>query len=290
MSKSVKFRRESPSVSDYEDEHASSIYALQDALTTACEARDKWKKKATELEAALSNARKEVKEHEARWRALSDRNEILDQEKITLSKTIKELNEENAKLKEENKRARRKSTSPATMSGAIPSESSDEKKVRRSGSKRHISKDPERSEKEKERERAEKEKERERERELEKETERLRKRFDSRGDESDAKSSSASTKSLRSQRGSYIEPLGHGAPRPQPSNAPAPSPRPYPTYAASQYGQSQYPSIREPATTNIPRSVHPSVFVYEDNLNPFAQAEDDNGGYHGYAKSSRDRR
>jgi hypothetical protein len=57
-------------------------------------------------------------------------------------------------------------------------------------------------------------------------------RFDTRGEESDAKSSTTTTKSQHPRHDNYIEPLGHDAPRPQ---APAPtlSSQLYPAYPAS---------------------------------------------------------
>jgi hypothetical protein len=225
---------------------------------------------------------------------------VLVQERDTLTKTNKELTEHNADLLDtikDLKKANRKSSggaSPSTSS-ATASESSDEKKVRRSSSRRPKESSA-RPEKEKERGR-ERDKERDKElrrkekdRALLEETERLRKRFDSRGDESDAKSSNTSTKSQRNRRDSYIEPLGHGAPRPQAPVPPSPSPSraysSYPATSAPAYSTAPvYASIREPFAAPAPRALHPAVYVKADEYPASYGAgdEEDTASYHTHA-------
>lgn len=269
--------------SDYESP-VDSVYVLQQAFERERLAKERWKKKATELDAQVTQSRKDFKEKEAQWRAATDRNEILDQEKTALLQRIAELSDELAKSKEEKEKrsSHRKSNSPPLVSGAVGVESSDDKKPRRSNSKR--AKESDRVDREREKRGIDREIERELEREnreKDRETERLRKRFDSRAEESDAKSSNSSSKSHRSRRDSYIEPLGHGAPRPSVQVPASPAARPYPSYpAAAPFPQQPY------ATSNPPRSAHPSVMVYQD-----AFVDDEDGSYHHYPlpthKSSR---
>ncbi|KAK3371508.1 hypothetical protein B0T24DRAFT_595309 [Lasiosphaeria ovina] len=290
-------------VTDYNERHYSSnIYTLQNQLKSAEEGREKYKRrtadlerKAAELESLLAQARKEIKDIddesrkaiknvEAQSRAIQNRNETLVNENAQLNKEVKELKEKMDELKMKNrelKQARRKSTSSPVMSGALPADSSDEKTMRRSQSKRR-SKNPDR------------EKERDKEPEQQDlDTERLRRRFEggNRADESDATKSSSNSSKGRRRNSIYTEPLGHGAPRPQATIPQSPSRSQYSyTNSATPFTQPQYSNHREPATGNIPRAAHPSVFVNEPS--PFAPAED--GSYKPYPlvvpKSSRDRR
>ncbi|KAK3343861.1 hypothetical protein B0T25DRAFT_521926 [Lasiosphaeria hispida] len=327
MSKSVKFRRESPSggslyehqrsdsgVGSFSDSEArpahpdrafaatdydslrSHIYALEQALAREGDVKEKYKKKAEDLTNALNNAHKVKQETEANRSALTDRVELLEQEKASLAKANKALNEENGKLKgkvEEltdelkdlKKSARRKSISPpvVVVSGAMSGDGVEDKKPRRSNStKRHSIKDSDKAA-----ERAEREKrhlDRDAERERAKENERLRKRFEnSRAEESDANSSNNSKKSIRSRRDSYIEPLGQSLPRPQ-NTMPPPSPGARQQFSYAVPYQQPYQSTRE--STAAPRVGHPSVMVYSDTF------DDEDGNYHPYPlppKSSRDR-
>jgi hypothetical protein len=319
MSRSVKFRRASPNghydhqrsdsgfsdcesrasnperdylTPEYEDQ---GIYSIRQALDDAHQETAKWKAKAEDLEEKLKEIRNECELTKAQSRALTNEAQVLGQEKDALTKANKDLTEHNAELLDtikDLKKANRKSSgaaSPSTSS-ATASESSDEKKVRRSSSRRPKESSA-RPEKEKERGR-ERDKERDKElrrkekdRALLEETERLRKRFDSRGDESDAKSSNTSAKSQRNRRDSYIEPLGHGAPRPQAPVPPSPS-RTYSSYPATSapaYSTAPaYPSIREPFTASAPRALHPTVYVMADE---YAASygpgdEDDAASYH----------
>jgi hypothetical protein len=265
-------------VSGYEDR--PSLYDLQRALEASRRERDEWISKFTDAESNLKQLRTELEETKARVRAVTNENEILRQEKESLSQKNKDLIDHNAELQEtvdRLKKSNRKSgsSSPPTSNTTV-SESSDEKKLRRSSSKRHKEKERDR-EKDKEQERAERQRERDREaRRLEKEkekakereeTERLRKRFESaRGEESDAKSSNSSSRTQRNRRDSYIEPLGQSAPRPQ-AVPPSPS-RQYSSYPATTTGYpptaayASIPNIREPYGTT-PRSHHPTVLVDE---------------------------
>ena len=273
-------------------EEQRSIYSLQHALDATRQERDEWMAKVAGLENDLKLVRNEFEQNKARMRALANENELLGQENERLTKANKELTEENKELTEENadlnesakelKKANRKSSSNSSpsVSTITPSDSSDEKKLRRSSSKKRTKESSGRADKEKEREkereREHKERERERRKALERaekeETERLRKRFDARGEESDAKSSSASTKSQRNRRDSYIEPLGHGAPRPHVAAVtPAPA-RQYSSYTTTTTAPPLhgYPSIREPYKGTTPRSHHPSVYIADEYTAPYA--------------------
>jgi hypothetical protein len=338
MSRSVKFRRASPTGSHYDHQRSDSgfsdcesrasnpdhdyvvpgsnyedhgLYSIRQSLETARQESEKWRARADELEKLLKEVRNDCEQTKAHMRALSNELEIANQAKDTLSKTNKELADENAQLQEtvkELKKSNRKSSSGSSpsASSATASESSDEKKVRRSASKRRKepsskeNKEKERGDRERERGREkEREKERDRERRKEKEraleeTERLRKRFDTTrgGDESDAKSSSTTTKTQRSRHDSYIEPLGHGAPRPVAPVPPSPSSRQYTSYPASTaptaYSTTPaYASIREPfAATPAPRPHHPTVYVPDEySYNP---ADDEDAAYvHAHPRSTR---
>jgi hypothetical protein len=330
-SRSVKFRRAEPNGYDHQrsdsgfsdcESRASNpdhdyltpgpgfedqgLYSIRQALDTARQESEKWRARAEDAEEKLKEVRNDFEQTKAHMRALTNEVEIANQAKETLTKTNKELVEQNTQLQEEIKglkKANRKSSgaSSPSASSATASESSDEKKVRRSASKRR--KDPSsRAEKEKERDRErdkERDKERDRERRKEnqrahqEETDRLRKRFDtSRGDESDAKSSTTATKSQRGRHESrhetsYIEPLGHGAPRPV-APVPASPSRPYSAYPASTaptaYSTTPaYTSIRE----SLPRSLHPAVYV-ADEYNTYAAADDEDPAYaHPHPRSTR---
>ncbi|KAK4238438.1 hypothetical protein C8A03DRAFT_33524 [Achaetomium macrosporum] len=319
---SVKFRRSSPN-GGYEHQRSDSgfsdceshtstpdrgylvpgdedpgIYSIRRALESSRQECDEAKARARELERTLKKITTELEEAKARMRALSNENENLVEEKQSLTKSNKELAEQNAQLQEtvkelnkELKKAHRKSSSVSSPSGSSgnASESSDEKKLRRSSSKRH--KEPSgRTEKEKERDRErEKEREKERARERRKEEkaaqeeqdrlDRLRQRFDARGEESDAKSSSTSTRSQRNRSDSYIEPLGHPAPRPQVSvTGPLSPTRQYSSYAtttAPNYPTAPaYQSIREPYSAATPRPHHPTVYVAADEYSTYGVVDD----------------
>ncbi|KAK0705080.1 hypothetical protein B0H67DRAFT_370488 [Lasiosphaeris hirsuta] len=320
MSKSVKFRRESPSGSLYEhqrsdsgvgsfsdsetrpahpdrafaatdyDQLLSRIYALEQTLAREGDVKDKYKKKAEELTNALNNAHKLNKETEANRSALTDRVELLEQEKKSLLTTHKALTEENNKLKEKvedltdelkdlKKSARRKSVSPPVviMNGATPNDGLEDKKPRRSSSKRDRVKDSERAaEREREKRKADREAEK---KEKDRETERLRKRFEnSRAEESDANSSNNSKGSGRSRRDSYIEPMGQSAPRPQ-NTMPPPSPGARQQFSYTVPYQQPYQSTRE--STAAQRVVHPTVMVFSETF------DDEDGNYHPYPLSSK---
>ncbi|KAL2116424.1 hypothetical protein VTJ04DRAFT_8592 [Mycothermus thermophilus] len=364
MSRSVKFRRASPSgydhqrsdsgfsdcesrasasspdhdylVPSYED---AGIYSIRQALDEAREEAEKYKLKAEDLEGKLKELRNELEQAKAHMRALNNQNQVLTSERDSLLKSNKELADQNAELQDtvkELKKANRKSTAGSgsstvngnpTPSGTSSSDSSDErereKKVRRSSSRKPAKESSSKADKEekrgrererereKEREkdrdakdrekdrdrdarRKEKELARERERELAlQETERLRKRFDaSRADDSDARSSQTSKTGQRARRDttSYIEPLGHGAPRPQPTGVVSPtSAHAYPAYptTAPAVGYPPaapgYTSIREPMGTRASlhaSSVHPAVFVADEYAGYPPVEEDDAGSYH----------
>lgn len=239
--------------SDYEPQRYN-ISALQDALGAAHESRDRWKAKAQDLDNDLKDTRKDLKEIEARWSALVDRNELIEGEKKKLHSEKKSLAEENASLRDqiatlqaalekaEKKSKRQQADSPPSMSGAIPAEAP---KLRRSPSKRE-------KEKANEAEQAQKEKAR------------LSRRFE-RSDESSDGNSTSTAKSHRSRRASYVEPLGPPAARPTIGQVPPSPTRHYSHYTTSPQYPPQYPNIREPAVSNLPRSIHPKVsYVYEE--------------------------
>jgi hypothetical protein len=298
-------------VAGYEE---PGLYSIRQALESARLEVDTWRTKCEEAEQNLKETRNDSEQEKAHTRALTNEISVLSEERDKLAKVNKELAEQVAQLQDtvkELKKASRKTSSPSGSS-ATASESSDEKeKKRRSSSKRPSKestkdkergreREKERENKERDKEQREKERERERERERRKEkeeTERLRKRFDSRGDESDAKSSNTSTKSntARGRRDttSYIEPLGHGAPRPAaPPVPPSPSTRQYPAYPATgapAYSTAPaYASIREPFSATAPRSLHPTVYV-ADEYN-YGAADDEEGATfraHPHARSAR---
>jgi hypothetical protein len=284
------------------------LYSIRQALETTRQESAKWRAKAEELEEKLKEMkelRNELEQTKAHMAGLSNENQVLAQENHSLTKANKDLVDQNAQLQEtikELKKSNRKSSgsSSPSASSATASESSDEKKVRRSSSRRpkesKADKDKERErekERDKDREVRERERERRKEKEREKErafqdleTERLRKRFDTRGDESDAKSSSTSVKSQRGRRDSYIEPLGHGAPRPAAPVPPSPS-RTYSQYATStapSYSTAPaYSSIREPfGTTTAPRSLHPTVYVADEYASYGGAVDDEDPAYHAH--------
>ena len=320
-SKTVKFRRESPSggsyldhqrsdsgVGSFSDSDSRGTYGdrytgsdydnLQDQLDAEIAAKKEWMKKAQELNEIIIQSNKDLKETEARMRALDDHVQQLTDAKTQLEKANKELAEENSRLrddfvkdnaKDKDKRAsRRKSESPPLMSGANPATV---EKPKRSASKHRSSREASgRADREKERERIAKDPAKEMERDVQRESQRpsqrediremdrLRRRFDARerGEESDATGkSSISTKSHRSRRDSYVEPLGQAAPRPQIHShgplPPSPSARQY-NYGSGPYPpQPQYP---QPGTT--PRAAHPQVVVsYSD-----ASYDEEDGLYH----------
>lgn len=274
---------ESPKSSNDYDDPYSTIKRLQEAFLKVSEQKEKYKKKAEELDLDLikvkaerDQAKKDLVEKEAHWRGVLERNELLDSDNKTLKKENKTLQEEVERLEKELRRANRNSNSPpSSMTGALPVEtSSDDKTIRRSSSQRKsrrgsvshkdfdraLRRQQEDEEREKERERAEKEQEM-----------RLRRRMgNSPGDESDAnnsKSSSGSRKS-RDSRTSYIEPLGEPAPRPPPQIPQSPRGANshsrgahYPQYSTQQYAQPSYTSHRaEPVSGNVPRSIRPQVY------------------------------
>jgi len=318
-SKTVRFGRDSPSGGSYLDHQRSDsgvgsfsdsesrspfpdrafagsdidvrdFYELQHALNTETLAKQRWMEKATELDALLRSANTELKETEARLRALEDHLDELEEEKAKLIKKNKEVTDEVASLKEglkdeakekdkeakksssSSSRRERKSSSPPLMSGALNGDEEKKSRPSRRESKRHSIRDSERAEREKERERIhreiEKEMEREKERQQERDMDRLRKRFD-KGDESDARSSNTSSKSHRSRRDSYVEPLGQPSPRPQVA---PPSPSRQYAYSSNSYPQQSYAPAAAP---RVP-VVHPQVVVsYNDAFH-----DEEDGLYH----------
>jgi len=182
------------------------------------------------------------------------------------------------------------------MSGANGSTTTE--KPKRSGSKHRSSRETGRADREKERERIakdlvkemERESLREAQRETQRETQRdtqreqremdrLRKRFDARerGEESDATGkSSNSTKSHRSRRDSYIEPIGQAAPRPQ-LHGHGPVPPSPSTRGGSFYGAYPQQSQYAPAVAGT-RPGHPSVVVSYAN----DTYDDEDGTYHAH--------
>ncbi|KAJ4306719.1 hypothetical protein N0V88_000085 [Collariella sp. IMI 366227] len=276
---------------NYEDQ---GIYTISRALEASQQDAKQWKGMVHELQESLKKLRTELETTKAHLRGrdtekeefehaierlkqkneiLKQKNETLQDKNETLTDTNNELVEQIAQLEDkvkELKKTNRKSSgnSTSSTSSATAVESADEKteKKKRSASKR-------RPEKEKERGREKESKERERERRKEKERiqeeraqeERLRNRFNGRaGEESDALSSNSSGRPHRGPRETYIEPLGHSAPRPQAPAPPAPA-RQYPTY---------HQSHREPFASTAPRAHHPTVYVADD-FNTYGAVEDE---------------
>ncbi|KAL2128781.1 hypothetical protein VTI74DRAFT_8671 [Chaetomium olivicolor] len=278
-------------VPSYEDQ---GIYSIRRALEKSQRDAQEYKTKALKLQENLKEIRTDLETTKARERALHNENEILAQEKESLAQANKELAEQIAQLEEtikELKKTHRKSSggSASSTSSATAVESSDEKaeKKKRSSSKRRSEKEKEKErERERGRDRESKDRERERERRREKERvqeeraqeERLRKRFDTRtGEESDAPSSNTSSRPHRSRHDSYIEPLGHSAPRPQAPVPPSPARQysAYPATSTAAYSTTPaYQSIREPFSGTTPRSLHPTVYV-ADEYNGYGVAEEE---------------
>jgi hypothetical protein len=341
MSKTVKFRRDSPSGGSYLDHQRSDsgvgsfssdnesrtaytergfagadydnrdVYSLLAAETSEkqewMDRAKGWKEKATNLENLLITAHKELKETQARLRAIEDHADEVDEEKGKLTKQNQTLTEKNQTLTEKNQRleeelkefkdakrsSRRKSNSPPSMSGANPAATADapveDKKPRRSASRRHSigrEREQERIEMEKERERISREMEKERKKEEKlqqtKEMDRLRKRFNSRAgdEESDANSSKTSKSSRRDS--SYIEPMGQSAPRPQVQVPPSPSTARHSQYPSYPNGGYAPPSDSRYAPSSVPRVpvVHPQVVVsYSD---AFHNRDEEDGLYHAH--------
>lgn len=167
---------------------------LHERLTKALASRDAWQTKALELDRSLKQMVIEKEHLDAHARALSDRIEILESD-----------------LKRAKSEQQGSSTpSPPTprMTGGNP----DAPKHRPSVSM------PQKPKKDREAERAEREQERER--EQQKEKDKLKKRF-ALNDDSDRSGGSSSTKTNRSRRDSYVEPMGPGGQRPLPTYLPA---------------------------------------------------------------------
>ncbi|KAK4140774.1 uncharacterized protein C8A04DRAFT_14617 [Dichotomopilus funicola] len=323
MSRSVKFRRPSPtghydhqrSDSGFSDSESrtsnadndydalgyedAGIFSIRQALDSARKEAKQYRGLYDESKANVESLRKEAESAKAHARALENELENKDNTIDTLTRTNKDLIEENKEhdeairllqesLKEATDFSRKGSGgSSPSESSATAAESADEKKVRRSASKRRkdsAEKADREKEKEKERgrDRGPKEKERDRERRKEKEraaaqvaqeeTERLRKRFNARDDEIDAKSNGTS-KSLRARHDStYVESLGPSLPRPSAQGA---APSPSRQYAQTAYAKTQtYPSYPAPSV----RSGHPTVFV-PGEYPSYNTAEDEDATY-----------
>ncbi|KAK4455374.1 hypothetical protein QBC34DRAFT_389806 [Podospora aff. communis PSN243] len=238
MSKTVKFRRDSPSGKSYLDNCRSdsgvgsmssdgdrdesayrgdfqhSLHCLLEAETIRAQ---QWMDKAKNLEALLMGADRDLKETQMRLRELEAHTEELDEEQQKLVKANSILTEKNARLEEDlrqfkseskrSSRRERQATSIVSGSGA------EDKKPRQSREKRYAVSDTgggvhERLAIERERERITKEKETERkkneEREKEKAMERLRKRFAKPCDAITSKENSSSTSARSAMSGATL--------------------------------------------------------------------------------------
>ena len=222
----------------------NSLPALQDAYRALYDEKDRYKAKARQLDEEASSARKNLKEAEARFRGLVDRNEQLEEERKTFGRQLDEKQDVIERLQRkledfelERSERKRSSRSPPTAGGA----NADPPKPKRSTSKRE-SRDAKESKDDKRR---------------------LGKRFEVRdGDASESTSSSKATRS--SHRSSYIEPFG-----PKPSNPMPPREGPpvqqYQTYTQSPDYQPTFAKMGQPSVSSVPRTaprpVHPSVHV-----------------------------
>jgi hypothetical protein len=226
---------------DY-DEQYNNISALREALGAASADATRWK----------------AKFEQAKWKALVDRNEVLEDEKKKLLNDRKVLRDENGVLRDEIMHLRRQRTSPGResppmMSGASPQEPP---KISRTMS----------TKKGKEKEQDDQKK-------------RMSQRFE-REDQGHATSSSR-----QGQREGYVEPWGPGG-RPAPPGRPrrsssiaAPTSRgaAFPTNYNTNYTTAQdpapiYASPRSPTYASIPRNV---------NYDPEYPGNYDDGSYRG---------
>jgi hypothetical protein len=266
-------RSDSESLSDYdsrgsvpEGAFSPTDYAqqrLREALHNACAERDEWKAKAHELGDDLANKRKDYSELDGRWRAIVERNEIIEQEKKKLHSEKKALQEDKKNLQEENaqlktlverleRKLNRLSGSPPSSS--IPVQENPDKanaKVRRSSSRST-------------RERALSEAE-----QAEKDKARLSKRFERSDESSDGRSDGTGKTERRRRRESttYIEPMGPPAARPTAPVPPSPT-RHYQSYTTSPTYAPQYTDIRPAAMSSVPRSAKPSSKHSSSTIHP----------------------
>ncbi|OAA55807.1 hypothetical protein SPI_08014 [Niveomyces insectorum RCEF 264] len=79
----------------------NDLSALQEAYRNVLAAKDRYKDRARELQADLDESRKQQSEGEAKWRAVVDRNEQLEDENKRLAKENKALLESNENLQDE---------------------------------------------------------------------------------------------------------------------------------------------------------------------------------------------
>jgi hypothetical protein len=184
----------------------SDLYALHVAETTK---REEWMNKAHRLDEMLIRPHKELKEHQARIRALEDRVDELDEEKQKLVKANNALADKNARLEEDLKYFKRESRRPPRWesqgSSVVSGSGSEEKRPRRSKEKGYAASDTgvrarERLAIERERDRItkeiQKEREREEERQKEREMERLRWPFADLDEAKEDRKSPSSAKSI----------------------------------------------------------------------------------------------
>lgn len=210
MSKTVKFRRDSPTGGSYLDHQRSdsgvgsfssdnesrtaypdrgsyvgSDYDDPNQYSVLAAEKDEWMARATKFNELLITAHKELKETQARMRGLEDHVETLTEENEKLVKQNQALSEKNTLLDEELKdlkdakrASRRKSNSPPSMSGAnpaaVPAEDKNLKLKRNTSRRRSVGRDreTEKADFEKDRERIAQEMDREKRKEERREQER----------------------------------------------------------------------------------------------------------------------
>jgi hypothetical protein len=268
--------RPDPRTASHDIDQWNDLGALQEAYRDVYESKEHYKKKARELDAEATQARKNFKEADQKWKTLVDLNDDIEKEKQKIFKDKKALEArvdglqgENETLRSENETLRkdlaklnqyieqmRRSNSPPAppeMSGGNPDAAA---KLKRSSSKHR----------EKRRDKEEEEKKR-----LSQRFE--RKEGDNRSDSTNSSSSKPPSSSNRSRRmsKSYIEPFGPG-PKQRP---PPPSPTRgtngngrahYDNYTQSSLRPPTYATSRDTSYSDVPRSipppsVHPAVYA-----------------------------
>lgn len=256
------------------DDQWNDLEALQDAYRSVYKNKEHWKKKAKQSDEEIAELRKALKEREASWRGVVDRNEQLEDEKKKIHKDKKaavekanlerqHLEEEKENLEDENKslleevaalkrqlKEARRASSPTTSGG-----SGGESKLHRTSSRRDTDK---------------------------KQKERLKERFETKSTStSDATSdgtsiSSKAPSSSRTRRKSYVEPFGPAGAPPSPTRAQ------YSTYTTTPIAAPMYGYSQEPTFSTIPRTERPTISVTTEQAVPdyYADQYEESGNYY----------
>ncbi|TPX17135.1 uncharacterized protein E0L32_003253 [Thyridium curvatum] len=240
------------------DDQWNDLESLQEAYRSVYKNKEHWKKKAKQSDEEIAELRKALKEREASWRGVVDRNEQLEDEKKKILKDKKSAveksnverqraEEEKENLEDENKalqdevallkrqlKEARRASSPTTSGGSGGETTT---KLHRSSSRRDSDK---------------------------KQKERLKERFESKSSTSEATSdatslsSKAPSSSTRARRKSYVEPFGPSSPtRAQ-----------YATYTTTPIASPLYAYAQEPTFSSVPRTERPTISVTTEQAVP----------------------